>query len=67
LGWPNILIALFSAFFIGAVVGVGLIIFKKKGLKSEIPFGPFLVSGTMLSLFWGSGILTWYYSLILIK
>ena len=67
LSWPNIIIALFSAFFIGAVIGVGLIILKKKGLKSEVPFGPFLVTGTFLSLFWGSGILAWYFSLILIK
>ncbi len=67
LSWPNILIALFSAFFIGAVIGVGLIALKKKELKSEVPFGPFLVTGTFLSLFWGSEILAWYFSLILIK
>jgi len=67
LGWPNILIALFSAFFIGAVVGIGLIILKKKGLKSEVPFGPFLAIGTFLALFSGGGILTWYFGLFLVK
>src|SRR4030042_5024152 len=42
LGWPNILVALFLAFFIGAIIGLGLIGLKRKTLKSEIPFGPFL-------------------------
>ena len=64
LGWPNILVALFLAFFIGAVVGVVLIILKKKGLKSEVPFGPFLIAGTILAAFWGDKILNWYLSLM---
>ena len=60
LGFPNILIALFFAFFIGAIIGVGLIVLRKKTLKSEIPFGPFLVAGTLLALFWGKEIIDWY-------
>ena len=67
LGWPKILFALFLAFFIGAIIGVGLIIFGKKTLKSEIPFGPFLVSGTFLALFFGQKILDWYLNLFLLK
>ena len=60
LGFPNILVALFLAFLIGAIIGVGLIIFKKKALKSEIPFGPFLVTGTFIALFWGNNLINWY-------
>jgi len=60
LGFPNILVALFLAFFIGAIIGVGLILAGKKTLKSEVPFGPFLVAGTFLALFWGQSILNWY-------
>ncbi|MDP2967306.1 MAG: prepilin peptidase [bacterium] len=67
LGWPNILLALFLAFFIGATVGVGLIISNKKTLKSEIPFGPFLVTGTFLVLFWGNELISWYQGLFLVK
>lgn len=53
LGFPGILVALFFAFFLGAIIGVGLILAKKKTLKSEVPFGPFLVAGTFLALFFG--------------
>ena len=41
--------ALVLAFWIGAVVGLGLVIFSKKyGFKSEIPFAPYLILGTLL-------------------
>ncbi|MBL7142316.1 MAG: prepilin peptidase [Candidatus Pacebacteria bacterium] len=67
LGWPNILTALFLAFFIGAIIGLGLIVLKRKTLKSEVPFGPFLVAGTFLALFWGEKMLDWYLNLFLLK
>ncbi len=63
LGYPNILVALFLAFFLGAIIGVGLIVFKSKNLKSEVPFGPFLITGTFLSLLWGNEIIRWYTNL----
>ncbi len=57
LGWPNILIALLFAFYSGALIGLGLIIFGKKKLKSKIPFGPFLAAGTFFALFLGKNLL----------
>lgn len=66
LGWPNILAALFLAFFIGAIIGLGLIIFGKQGLKSEVPFGPFLITGTFLTMFFGKQLIIWYQNLFLI-
>ena len=66
LGWPAVVVALLSAFLIGAIIGAGLIIAGKKTLKSEVPFGPFLVSGTFLAMFWGKQIVDWYSSLFLI-
>ncbi len=65
LSFPNILIALFLAFFIGAIIGIGLIMSGKKTLKSEVPFGPFLVVGTFIALFWGQAIINWYLNLFL--
>jgi len=63
LGFPNILVALFLAFLIGAIIGIGLILAKRKHLKSELPFGPFLVTGTFIALFWGQAIAYWYLNL----
>lgn len=66
LGYPNILVALFLAFFLGAIIGVGLIFFKNKNLKSEVPFGPFLITGTFLALLWGQEIIGLYTNLFII-
>jgi len=63
LGFPDILVALFFAFFIGAIIGLGLILLRKKNLKSEVPFGPFLVTGIFIGLFSGGYIINQYLSL----
>ena len=60
LSFPKILVALFFAYLIGAIIGIGLVLAKKKTLKSEVPFGPFLVTGTFFALFFGNQIIYWY-------
>ena len=64
LGFPNILVGIFSAFFLGAIIGLALIAFGKKSLKSKIPFGPFLVTGTFIALFFGEKIINCYLNLM---
>ncbi len=64
LGFPNIVVALFLAVFWGAIIGLGLVIFGGKKLSSEIPFGPFLVTGTFVALFWGQQIINWYFNFL---
>jgi prepilin signal peptidase PulO-like enzyme (type II secretory pathway) len=54
LGFPKIVLALYLAFLTGALSGIILIIWRKKrSLKETIPFGPFLIAGTIISLFLG--------------
>jgi len=60
LGYPNIIVAFYVAFIIGAVFGiVYLWIFKGKNKSTMIPFGPFLLLGTLVAWWWGEGL--WYY------
>lgn len=49
-GWPNIMIALMLSFTIGALISVGLIATSKKNMKSQVPFAPFLITGTFLAV-----------------
>jgi len=44
--------ALYSAFVLGAIVGIILIAIKKKRLKSKVAFGPFLVLGVIITCIW---------------
>jgi len=64
LGWPQVILAIFLGYFIGSIVGVGLIISKKKHLGSQVPLGIFLSTSTIITLFWGQEILSWYLNLI---
>ena len=66
LGFPKIIAALFLAFFMGAFVGIILIVAKKKHLRSEVPFGPFLIVGTCIALFWGQDIMDWYLQFLVV-
>jgi leader peptidase (prepilin peptidase)/N-methyltransferase len=50
LGWPAIFIAMFLAGLLSAVVSLGLLVSRRAGLQSYIPFGPFLVAGTVITL-----------------
>jgi len=63
-GFPMVLVAIVLGAGLGAIVGVVLMAAKKKGMKSRIPFGPFLSVATMITLIWGSDMLNWYAGLI---
>lgn len=65
LGFRGVIVACYLAFLTGAGVGVILILRGKKGLKSKIAFGPFLVFGTSVALVWGQQIIEWWRRLFL--
>ena len=60
LGWPNILVAIFLAYLVGAIISVFLVVVSKKKWESKIPLGIFLSVATIITLFWGDAILDWY-------
>ena len=61
MGWKSVLLTMFLGSLAGSVVGLFLMIFKGKGRKSKIPFGPFLALGTIITLFFGQEIFIWYF------
>lgn len=60
LGWRYIMISLFLGFFLGALAGIILILSKIKSREDVIPFGPFIVLGSFITLLWGEKIISWY-------
>ena len=58
-----LVLALVLSYFIGAIISVSLLVRHKKKLKSKIALGPFLVSGTLISLIFGAKIINWYFNL----
>ncbi len=53
LGWEKVLLTIFLGSFFGSIVGIILIILKKKNRKDMVPFGPFLSLGAIISIFFG--------------
>jgi prepilin signal peptidase PulO-like enzyme (type II secretory pathway) len=63
LGWPNVIVAIMLAYFAGSIIGIGLILFKKKEMGSMVPLGAFLAPATVITLLYGDAIFKWYMGL----
>ncbi|MGA5650989.1 prepilin peptidase [Streptomyces seoulensis] len=53
-GWPTLLLGTFATFASGAVYGLILVVSGRANRKSAIPFGPFLLMGTLLGVLAGA-------------
>lgn len=63
-GLKIVLVSLFISFLLGGIIGILLIVFKLKGRKDYIPFGPYIALGTILTLLLGvDKLISVYYSL----
>ena len=60
LSLPQLIIGVFFAFNIAAVVSIGLLATKKKTRHDAVPLGPFLILGTFLGLMFGNSLMTYY-------
>jgi leader peptidase (prepilin peptidase) / N-methyltransferase len=52
-GWQMLPLTIVVSSFVGAVVGIGLMVFARHGRSAPIPFGPYLGAAGIVSLFWG--------------
>ncbi len=59
-GWQQTLLALFLSFLIGGAGGAALLLFRLKGRKDFIPFGPFIAAGALVTFLFGPDLLAWY-------
>jgi leader peptidase (prepilin peptidase) / N-methyltransferase len=61
LGWKEVLLAFFFATFLGATIGIILLITGKVARKQKIPFAPFIAGGALLVYFFGQSFIKWYF------
>jgi leader peptidase (prepilin peptidase)/N-methyltransferase len=60
MGWKAVLLTTFIGSLAGSVIGIGVMVVKKKGRGLLLPFGPFLATGALMTLFFGQEVLKWY-------
>ncbi len=65
LGWKAVLFTVVAASVVGSVVGVSLVLARRRDASGRIPFGPYLALGALIWLFAGPAIIDWYYGFIL--
>ncbi len=62
-GWPDVVFLLAFSFIIGSIFGIYLLIKRIKGFKDSVPFGPFLILGSLTLMFFGQYILSHYFKI----
>lgn len=60
LGWKLCLAALFISVLLAGFTSIFLITIRRKGRKDTIPFGPFIVAATYITMLFGWDIVNWY-------
>ncbi|MEI8055788.1 MAG: prepilin peptidase [Actinomycetes bacterium] len=58
--WGVVIVGTFAGFLLGALVGIAVMLAKRGGRKTALPFGPFMVVGTFIALGAGPSIVSWY-------
>lgn len=63
-GIVNTISIIFFSFIFGSIGALIMLLSKKKTIGQEIAFGPYIVIATMVMMFFGNDILSWYFGLM---
>ena len=61
LGWPGALFSIAAGSVIGALVGLGMLVWHKLADGGRIPFGPYLAAGALIWMGWGPAVAAWFF------
>ncbi len=60
MGWQMLPLIILLSSLVGAVIGIGLILFRGRDHNIPIPFGPYLAIAGWIALYWGEAITSSY-------
>ena len=63
-GWESVLFVIMVSSFVGAFVGIALIMAKQKDIQGRIPFGPYISLAALIWMFWGDKLWHMYLGLL---
>jgi len=64
LGWKMLPLVILLSSFVGAVIGIGLIVLARRGRNVPIPFGPYLATAGLIALLYGEDITRHYLDML---
>jgi leader peptidase (prepilin peptidase) / N-methyltransferase len=67
LGTKRTLLTIFAGSLLGSILGVAFILVRRKDSDYELPFGTFLGLAAMLVVFFGTPVVNWYQSLLMVR
>jgi len=65
MGWPALPFVVLISSLTGVVIGSLSLLLSRQGLRTRIPFGPFLAIGALAYLFFGREFVLWYFRLLM--
>jgi leader peptidase (prepilin peptidase)/N-methyltransferase len=60
LGWPAVLFSLMGSSIIGSIVGLTLIVSKRREWSSRLPYGPYIALAATIWIFSGANVQSWW-------
>lgn len=63
-GWQAIPMMILLSSFVGAALGLAILVAKQQGRDTPMPFGPYLVGAGLLTLFFGDSLLNQYMAMV---
>jgi leader peptidase (prepilin peptidase) / N-methyltransferase len=67
LGAKRTLLTILAGSLLGSVLGLAVILARRKDAEYELPFGTFLGAGALLVVFFGTPVVNWYQSLLMVR
>lgn len=66
LGWSPLVVGGFLGFLLGGAIGGVLMVMRRAGRKSKIPYGPFMLAGALLAIVSGDALADLYLDRVLV-
>lgn len=61
LGWGALAVGTLAAFVLGGIFGVALLLTRRAGPRTAIPFGPWMLAGAWIGIIFGERLARWYF------
>jgi leader peptidase (prepilin peptidase)/N-methyltransferase len=65
LGWGPFAVGAFAAFLTGGLFGIALMLVRRAGRRSKVPFGPWMLLGAAIGVAWGADLWEAYTGLLM--